>query len=205
MGPRPQRRAMIGRDEQIASRRSGAAPPATGRRCAGRSLPGPLPWRRPGLRATPRPALRRERKPGRDPPAPRRRSALGGVVGVEIAGGAGHVDALPAEQHADAAHQIDGADDRALLAVNLGERPKRGARPGPRARSAWPASCPRWRRAPLTGWCCEQTAGCAPSAIAEDRFPARWAGDPAIGLSGMSCGGWVRVCLRERGRFLLAR
>ena len=51
--------------------------------------------------------------------------ALGGVVGVEVAGGAGHVDALPAEQHADAAHQIDRADDGPALAVLPGERLQR--------------------------------------------------------------------------------
>ena len=47
---------------------------------------------------------------------------LGRVVGVEVAGRAGHVDAVPAEQHADAADQIDRGDDRPVVAVHLAER-----------------------------------------------------------------------------------
>src|SRR5438445_4488368 len=51
-------------------------------------------------------------------------AALGRVIGVEIAGGTGHVDAFPPKQDAHATDQIDGADDGAALAVNLGERPE---------------------------------------------------------------------------------
>ena len=48
-------------------------------------------------------------------------AALGGVVGVEVAGRARHVDPVPAGEHADAADQVDGRDDRPLQAVQLGE------------------------------------------------------------------------------------
>ena len=59
----------------------------------------------------------------------------------------------PAEQDADAAHQIDGADDGPALAVDLGERLAAAAPcPGPTARSAWPAACPPRAGAWLTGW-----------------------------------------------------
>src|SRR2546423_463241 len=51
-------------------------------------------------------------------------TALRGVVGVEVTGRPRHVDALPAQQDADAAHQIDGAEDRPALAVDLRERPQ---------------------------------------------------------------------------------
>ena len=44
---------------------------------------------------------------------------LGGVIGVEIAGGARHFDASPAHQRRQPAQQIDGRDHRALLAIQL--------------------------------------------------------------------------------------
>ncbi len=43
-----------------------------------------------------------------------RRASLGGIVGVEIARGARHVDHVEAGQTADAAYQVDGSDDGAL-------------------------------------------------------------------------------------------
>src|SRR5262249_21129466 len=48
-------------------------------------------------------------------------AALGSIVGVEVAGGPRYVDALPPDQHSGAAHQVDGADDRAAFAVDLRE------------------------------------------------------------------------------------
>ena len=42
--------------------------------------------------------------------------ALGGVVGVEVAGGARHGDVLPAQKRRQAAKQVDGRDHRALHA-----------------------------------------------------------------------------------------
>src|SRR5262249_41113125 len=56
------------------------------------------------------------------------RSALGGVIRVEIAGRPRHVDAGPAEQDADAPDQVHGTYDGAALAIDLGKRPQlRGA------------------------------------------------------------------------------
>ena len=49
-------------------------------------------------------------------------AALGGVIGVEVAGRPGHVDPRPAEQDADAADQIDGRDDRPARPVGVRER-----------------------------------------------------------------------------------
>src|SRR5262249_7872936 len=51
-------------------------------------------------------------------------AALGGIVGVEIAGGTGHVDPLPAQKYADAPDQVHGADDGAALTVDLDKRPQ---------------------------------------------------------------------------------
>ncbi len=48
-------------------------------------------------------------------------ASFGGIIGVEVAGGSGHIDARPTEQHADAANQIDRAENGALLAVNFFE------------------------------------------------------------------------------------
>src|SRR5207253_616033 len=71
-----------------------------------------------------------------------RGASLGGVVGVEVAGRSGHVDARPTQQDADAADEINGADNSALLAVNLSEgsqmrrsplAPKPDLRGGPQA------------------------------------------------------------------------
>src|SRR5262249_35774922 len=52
---------------------------------------------------------------------------LGGIVGVEVTGGAGDVDAVPAEQYANAADEIDRRDDRPRWAVRLpeGANPRR--------------------------------------------------------------------------------
>src|SRR6185437_3858067 len=50
------------------------------------------------------------------------KAPLGDVIGIEVAGGAGHVNAMPADEDADAAHEIDGGDDGAARAVCLAER-----------------------------------------------------------------------------------
>src|SRR5262245_12583370 len=46
-------------------------------------------------------------------------ASLSGIVVVEVVGDAGNVDSLPAEQYADAADQVDAADDGAALAVDF--------------------------------------------------------------------------------------
>ena len=57
---------------------------------------------------------------------------LGAVVGVEAAGGAGHVDHVEPGEPADAAHEVDGADDGAAQAVVVAERRRCcGAVPSP--------------------------------------------------------------------------
>ena len=53
------------------------------------------------------------------------RLALGGVVGVEIAGRAGHFDPVPADEGGQAAEQIDGGDHLAAFAVQFLERRER--------------------------------------------------------------------------------
>ena len=53
---------------------------------------------------------------------------LGLVVGVVVAGGAGHVDHLEPRQHAEPAHEVDGGDERAARSVSLLERRQLGLR-----------------------------------------------------------------------------
>ena len=80
-------------------------------------------------------------------------AALGGVVGVEIAGRAGHFDPLPADQRGQAAQQIDGRDHRAALAVQLRRTAcSAGVRPWPHSQMFVAGSLPCWRRATFTGW-----------------------------------------------------
>ena len=49
------------------------------------------------------------------------RTAFGGVVGVEVTGGTGDFDSIPADESRNAAKQIDGGDHRAARAVLFGE------------------------------------------------------------------------------------
>ena len=58
-------------------------------------------------------------------------AALGGIVGVEVAGRARNVDASPAGKLAHAPHQIDGRDDRPVLAMELGKSRDAGRLPLP--------------------------------------------------------------------------
>ena len=68
-----------------------------------------------------------------------RGARLGGVVGVEVAGGAGHVEHLHAGAAADAAHEVDGGDDGAAQSALLGEASgTRGAVPWPQSQISVP-------------------------------------------------------------------
>ena len=91
-------------------------------------------------------------------------AALGGVIGIEIARRAGHVDALPAEQHADAAHQIDGADDRpASCRISRRTVSSDGARPWPQSQICVARACPFARRARFIGMIAQDRPAAAPS------------------------------------------
>ncbi len=126
MGPRPQRRQVIGQDED--GRRQGARherrqdlvvdaldrldllrQAAHVRRLVGR------------LDVDPHEVVVTERLGGG--------ARLGAVVGVEIAGRARHVDHVEAGDAADAAHQIDGADDRAALSPYRSAEARHARRP----------------------------------------------------------------------------
>jgi hypothetical protein len=58
-------------------------------------------------------------------------AALGGVVGIEVAGRAGNIDARPTEENADTADEIDRAQDRPFLAVDRLKRLQRRCTPLP--------------------------------------------------------------------------
>ena len=106
------------------------------------------------------------------------RAALGRVVGVQVAGGAGHVQHLQAGVDADAADEVDGGDHGAAAARRLAEEPASAAPcPRPRARCRCPAAAAPAR-------------SCAPCTDAAQRaapVPVRQIA--AIGSSRMSCGG----------------
>ena len=80
------------------------------------------------------------------------RTALGGIIGVEISRGSRHVDAFPAEQHADAANQIHGADDCPSLPYIFANGCNCGARPWPHSQICVAARLPFATRCRLTGW-----------------------------------------------------
>ncbi len=78
----------------------------------------------------------------------KRGARLGGVVGVEVAGGAGHVYDLDAGVAADALDEVDGGDDRAVEPTQLAEAWAASAPcPGPTAR----CRSPRRRAAATSG------------------------------------------------------
>ena len=77
-----------------------------------------------------------------------RRAALGGVVGVEIAGRAGHFDPPPADQRRQPAQQVDRRDHRAALAVHARQTAAaRGVRPWPHSQTFVAGSLPCLRGA----------------------------------------------------------
>ena len=153
VGPRPQRRAVVGRRPGCASRRARQRLQQRADDVRGRSAPAPSTFSsaRPSCDASSGASTWTQTRScvfSASMPVP----ALGGVVGVEVAGRAGHVDARPAEQHADAADQVHGADDRAALAVDLAANGfSAGARPWPQSQICVAGRLPRGDAGRLTG------------------------------------------------------
>ncbi len=151
-------------------------------------------------RGSPHRGLPRARRPGRGPSRPRSRSALGGVIGIEVARSRRDIDPVhrpgtPTPRTRSTAERI--APFKPWRSANFRQGGRSPLPPEPR--SHWPVICPHARRAWFTGW---SRTGSGPSRISSlSKLGLVPRGVVAAGWSGLIVGGVVRKsCRPNTGR-----